>query len=231
MKEQVFRQLGSPRKGGIVVVCDHAANAVPEGIDLGVSAGTMDNHIAWDIGTGGVCDRLTRRHGLPVHMALYSRLVVDLHREEDSHGLIPESSDGVLIPGNIGADRESRLARYYRPYHAALEQWLDEVQPGLIVTVHSFTPSLESAPAQRPWEVGLLYNEDDRAARHAIHLFGELGLTVGDNEPYSGRDLNATMNRHAEAHCRPYCAIEIRNDLIADEGGQARWAAMIADVA
>ena len=55
--------------------------------------------------------------------------------------------------------------------------------------------------------------------------------TVGDNEPYSGKQLNATMNRHAEANGRPYCAIEIRNDLIATETGQARWAAIIADVA
>ena len=70
-----------------------------------------------------------------------------------------------------------------------------------------------------------------RAARQAIRLFAEQGFTVGDNEPYSGRELNATMNRHAEAHGRAYCAIEIRNDLIADEGGQARWAALIADIA
>ena len=73
--------------------------------------------------------------------------------------------------------------------------------------------------------------EDDRAACHAIRLFEELGLRVGDNQPYSGRDLNATMNRHAEAMGRPYCAIEIRNDLIAQEAGQARFAALIADVA
>jgi len=226
-----FRQLGSPRRGGIVVVCDHAGNAVPEGIDLGVSASAMAKHIAWDIGTSGVGERLARRHGLAVHMAIYSRLVIDLHREEDSTALIPVESDGILIPGNIGADREGRLARYYRPYHEALAAWLDEAQPGLVISVHSFTPSLETAPADRPWEVGLLYNTDDRAALHAMRLFGELGLNVGDNEPYPGNKLNATMDRHAEAHGRPYCTLEIRNDLIADEAGQARWAAMIADVA
>jgi predicted N-formylglutamate amidohydrolase len=77
----------------------------------------------------------------------------------------------------------------------------------------------------------LLYNEDDRAARHAIRLFEAQGCMVGDNVPYSGKDLNATMNRHAEAHGRPYLAIEIRNDLIADEAGQSRWSAMVADVA
>ena len=64
-----------------------------------------------------------------------------------------------------------------------------------------------------------------------MRLFAELGCTVGENVPYSGAQLNATMNRHAEAHGRPYCAIEIRNDLIDTEAGQARWAAIIADVA
>ena len=231
MSDAPFRFLGEPRKGGIVAVCDHASNAVPDDIALGVPPGTMEKHVAWDIGAAGVVERLARRHGIAAMLAEISRLVIDLHREEDSPGLIPTTSDGILIPGNIGADCEARLDRFHRPYHAAMAEWLDEAQPGLILSIHSFTPELESAPAERPWEVGILYNEDDRAAQHAIRLFGELGHVVGDNEPYSGKMLNATMNRHAEALGRPYCAIEIRNDLIASEAGQARWAAIIADVA
>ncbi len=231
MSELPYRQIGTPKLHSIVSVCDHASNFVPEGIELGVSAAVMQKHVAWDIGTSGVVERMARRHGIATHMAEVSRLVIDLHREEESPGLIPQSSDGILIPGNIGADREGRLDTYYRPYHNALEKWLDAVDPRLILSIHSFTPCLESDPCERPWEISLLYNEDDRAAQHAIRLFGELGVTVGENEPYSGKQLNATMNRHAEAFGRPYCAIEIRNDLISNESGQARYAAMIADVA
>jgi predicted N-formylglutamate amidohydrolase len=226
-----YRQIGVPNRRGIVSVCDHASNAVPEGVELGVPAEAMEKHIAWDIGTAGVVERMARRHNIPAHLAEVSRLVIDLHREEESKGLIPTTSDGILIPGNIGADREGRLEKLYRPYHDALAAWLDERDPKLILSIHSFTPCLESDPCDRPWEIGLLYNEDDRAARHAMRLFGEMGVTVGDNEPYSGKQLNATMNRHAEALGRPYCAIEIRNDLIANEAGQARFAAMVADVA
>lgn len=232
MSETVYRLIGDARPGGIVAVCDHASNRVPEGIELGVSAATLETHIAWDIGAGGVCERLARRHHIPAFLCDISRLVIDMHREEDHENLIQTSSDGVLIPGNIGANREARLDDYYRPYHAALEKWLDIMEPGLILAIHSFTPKLESDPAvERPWEIGLFYNEDDRAAQHAMRLFRELGVTVGDNQPYSGRVLNATMNRHAEAKGRPYCSIEIRNDLIATETGQARWSAIIADVA
>ncbi|TIX49950.1 N-formylglutamate amidohydrolase [Alteraurantiacibacter aquimixticola] len=232
MTETSYRQIPAFDTHGIVSVCDHASNHVPDGIELGVGSEVLEKHIARDIGAAGVVERMARRHGIPAHLGEVSRLVIDLHREEEVDGLIPTTSDGILIPGNIGADREGRIEKYYRPYHDALAAWLDEQDPQLILSIHSFTPELESKPGEeRPWEIGLLYNEDDRAAQHAIRLFGELGVTVGDNEPYSGKLLNATMNRHAEAHGRPYCAIEIRNDLIANEAGQARYAAMIADVA
>jgi predicted N-formylglutamate amidohydrolase len=204
---------------------------VPEDIDLGIAPELLEEHIAWDIGAAGVTERLAAEHGIPAHLACVSRLVIDLHREEDSPGLIPERSDGHAIPGNFDADRPRRIEAFHRPYHSALAAWLEAAGPSLILAIHSFTPMLESRPEERPWHVGLLYNEDDRAARLAIRLFEEQGLIVGDNEPYSGRLLNATMNRHAEAHGRPYCTIEIRNDLIADAEGQARWAALVAEVA
>ena len=225
-----FKQIGEVKPGGIVCVSDHASNFVPDDIPLGIPSSLLSTHIAVDIGVGGIAERMARRHGIPAHIAQISRLVVDLHREEDHPEVVPTESDGHLIPGNIGADIEARLEKYYRPYHDALAEWLDAAQPELIISLHSFAPKLDSGGEDRPWEVGLFYNEDDRAARHAIRLFGEQGLTVGDNEPYSGKDLNATMNRHAEAKGRNYCAIEIRQDLIDTRADQARWASMVADV-
>jgi len=219
------------QRGGIVLVADHASNWVPHDIELGIDPALMHEHIALDIGVEGVAQRMARDSGIPAHLATVSRLVCDLHREEDNPAVVPQSSDGHPIPGNVGADVERRLERFHRPYHAALATWLAQVEPALIISLHSFTPALRSGPAPRPWEVALLYNADDRAALHAIRLFGEQELTVGDNEPYSGKQLNATMNRHAEAHGRPYLAIEVRQDQIGTEAGQARWAGLIADVA
>ncbi len=79
--------------------------------------------------------------------------------------------------------------------------------------------------------MGVLYNEDDRAARIAIPLLEAEGLCVGDQLPYSGRLLNATMNRHAEADGRPYLGIEVRQDLIGHPDGQAEWAERLARIA
>ncbi|WP_299307406.1 N-formylglutamate amidohydrolase [uncultured Croceicoccus sp.] len=227
-----YRQVGTPSRGGIVLVADHAGTAVPDDIPLGIGPDLMKRHIAVDIGVEGVAERMARRHDIPAHLATISRLVIDLHREEDHEKLIPVESDGHLIAGNIGADRDRRVALYYRPYHDALAQWLDAADPRLIVSLHSFTPKLESDPdEERPWDVGLLYNENSEPALRAIAMFRAQGMNVGDNEPYSGRILNATMNRHAEAKGRDYLAIEVRQDHIATAAGQQRWAGLIADIA
>ncbi|WP_424771566.1 N-formylglutamate amidohydrolase [Pontixanthobacter sp.] len=231
MDDLPYRQVGEARKSGIVCVADHASNYVPDDVPLGIPAALQDNHIAVDIGTAGIADRMARRYGIAAHIATVSRLVCDLHRTEDADGVVPTNSDGHLIPGNIGANIEDRLARFHRPYHAAMADWLDAADPELIVALHSFTPVLESKVEDRPWDAALLYNQDDRAARHAIRLFAEEGLNVGDNQPYSGKLLNATMDRHAEAHGRAYLTIEIRQDLIATRAEQARWAALVTDVA
>tara|TARA_B100000678_G_scaffold231813_1_gene200571 strand:- start:18 stop:746 length:729 start_codon:yes stop_codon:yes gene_type:complete len=227
-----YRQVGAEaaRPGGLLCVVDHASNHVPEGIELGIDPRLLEEHIAIDIGVEGIADRLARRHDIPAHIACVSRLVCDFHRTEDDAAVVPSESDGHLIPGNIGADVEARLNLFHRPYHYELGKLIERVKPRMIIALHSFTPSLATSDEQRPWEVGLLYNQDDRAARHAIRLFGEQGLTVGDNEPYSGKQLNATMDRHAEANGIPYCTVEIRQDQIATEAGQARWAVMLADV-
>ncbi len=231
-----YKQLGeydvaNPQAARIVCVADHASNFVPDDIPLGIAPERLNEHIAIDIGVEGVVQRLARSHGIPAHVATLSRLVIDLHREEEHPQVVPTKSDGHLIPGNIGADLEMRLDRFHRPYHNALAQWLERMSPELILSVHSFTPKLESQSDERPWDVSLLYNEDDRAARHAIRFLSDLGYHVGENEPYAGAELNATMNRHAEAHGRPYCFFEIRQDLITTRANQARWAATLADVA
>jgi len=225
--EEAFCIAGDPRPDGILVVSDHASNRVPDDIDLGIEPALLNEHVAVDIGVAGVARRLVEEPGFAAFLAGVSRLVCDCNRDEAAPAVIPHSSDGHAIPGNLFdvEGREARLERFFRPYHAALAALLERAPPRLIVSLHSFTPSLASKPdEQRPWHCGVLYNEDERGARLAIPLLETEGLIVGDQQPYSGKLLNATMNRHAEAHGRPYFGIEIRQDLIGDEAGQAQWA-------
>jgi predicted N-formylglutamate amidohydrolase len=222
-----YRIVGTPRFGGILIIADHASNRVPEGIDLGIDPALLEQHIAWDIGVAGIAERMAERQGTAAFLGNVSRLVCDFNREEHAPAIVPIASDGHAIPGNSLSHEghEERLERFYRPYHAALAALLGDSPPVLILSLHSFTPQLASHPdEQRPWQVGVLYNQDDRAARLAIPLLEAEGLTVGDQQPYSGKLLNATMNHHAEAEGRPYLGVEIRQDGIADAAGQAVWA-------
>jgi predicted N-formylglutamate amidohydrolase len=227
MSAEAFRLVGTPRFGGILVVADHASNRVPADIDLGIDPGLLTQHIAVDIGVAAVAELLAQRPGFAAFLCNVSRLVCDCNRDEGAPAIIPIASDGHAIPGNdlTPAEHEDRLNRFFRPYHAGLADQLDAMPVSLILSLHSFTPELASNPAEkRPWQVGVLYNEDDRAARVAIPLLEAEGLVVGDQQPYSGKLLNATMNRHAEAEGRPYLGIEIRQDEIGDAAGQAIWA-------
>ncbi len=231
---EAWKLLGEPRFGGVLIVSDHASNHVPDDIDLGVAPALLDEHIAIDLGVAAVGTLMARRPGFAAFQAGISRLVCDLNRDEHAPAAVPIASDGHAIPGNDldHAGREARLARFHRPYHAALAELLDRVPPALILSLHSFTPRLASHPEmQRPWQVGVLYNADDRGARLALPLLEAEGLIVGDQEPYSGQLLNYTMNRHAEAEGRPYLGIEIRQDEIADAAGQAAWAERLARIA
>ena len=228
-----WQLLGAPRFGGILVVSDHASNRVPEDIDLGIAPELLDQHVAVDIGVQAVGEIMARQAGIAAFQCHVSRLVCDVNREPEAPGAVPIASDGHAIAGNAldHAGHAARIARFHAPYHAALAAALDEAPPALILSLHSFTPRLATSDEARPWQVGVLYNADDRAARIAIPLLAAEGLVVGDQQPYSGRLLNYTMNRHAEAEGRPYLGVEVRQDQIDTPAGHARWAAMLARVA
>lgn len=218
---------------GLLIVADHASANVPEGIDLGVAAEVMAEHVAIDIGVAPLARALCDALGCPAVLGGVSRLVIDLNREEDAPALIPEASDGHAVPGNIALDaagRAARVDRYWRPYHANLAARIAVDRPVLLVSLHSFTPMLATIREPRPWQVGVLYNRDDRAARIALPLLAAAGVVTGDNLPYSGQVLNATMNRHGEANGIAYLGLEVRQDLIGDAGGVAKWATVLAPV-
>jgi predicted N-formylglutamate amidohydrolase len=212
--------------GPALLIGDHASNRVPEGIDLGVPETVMGEHVAIDIGVAPLGRALCARIGMAGILGNVSRLVIDLNREADAAGLVPEASDGHPIPGNAGLDDEGRgkrLALLWLPYHAHIEEMIADMRPKLLVSLHSFTPELRSGGPARPWQVGVLYNQDERAARIAIPLLEAAGIVTGDNEPYSGQILNATMNRHGEGNGIPYLGLEVRQDLIGDEAGVGIW--------
>jgi predicted N-formylglutamate amidohydrolase len=223
-----------PGAASLLIIADHASNCVPPGIDLGIDPALLGTHIAVDIGTEALSEALAARLDASAIIACVTRLALDCNREPDVPGVIPVASDGHVIPGNLAlspVERALRIDAIHVPYHAAIEAEIRRRRPDLIISVHSFTPQLATRPEEaRPWPIGILYNRDDRAACLALDWLADKAINAGDNEPYSGRDLNYTMNRHAEANGIAYLGIELRQDEIGDAAGQARWSPLVAEL-
>lgn len=223
-------------QSALVLSCDHASRRVPRVLgDLGLNAEHFDRHIAYDIGAEGVTRILSETLDAKAVLAGYSRLVVDLNRPPAHPTCIPDVSDETLIPGNqdLSAGHiAARLETFFEPYHRLLQRtitdvWLNERPPALF-SVHSFSPRFGGSP--RPWDVGVLWNHDPRLAKPLIRALHDLGLDVGDNLPYSGKDVAYTIDAHAGACGLANCVIEINQEQVADEAGVERWGGILTDV-
>jgi len=84
--------------------------------------------------------------------------------------------------------------------------------------------------ARRKMHAAILYNRDRRFAGIVLEMLRrEADLIIADNEPYFVSDeTDYTVPHHAEARSLPYVEIEIRQDLVNGDAGQAEWAARIA---
>ncbi len=227
---------GENRPSQIVIICDHAANTVPDfvnGGDLGISKTDMARHIAYDVGALGVSQRLAKHLDAPLIHSNFSRLVIDPNRGEDDPTLVMQLYDGTIIPANRNITEEAtelRMERCYRPYHSALETLLSQRENPIILSIHTFTKQLNGY-GSRPWQVGVLYAEDERMAKPLIKLLeAQPDLCVGDNQPYSGNLKGDTMEYHALQRGRIHALIEIRNDLIEVEAAQYEWADRLAPI-
>jgi predicted N-formylglutamate amidohydrolase len=229
----IFNASGS---SPLLIVADHAGNRIPRALGtLGVSDAERARHIGWDIGIASVCRRMAAELDACLIQQIYSRLVIDCNRPPGSVTSMPEISELTPIPGNIGlsdAAKAARIEEIFKPYHEAIGQELDRRKHGglpvALIAMHSFTPRYKGM--ERPWHAGVLYNRDARFA-HKLRelLLREAGMVVGDNEPYSVDDeTDHTIPVHGERRRLHHIAIEIRQDLIAEESGQAAWAGRMA---
>ncbi|MBI2235784.1 MAG: N-formylglutamate amidohydrolase [Magnetospirillum sp.] len=232
-----FVSLSGGEDSRVLVICDHASNRIPGGLgDLGLGPEQRDAHIVWDIGAAEVSRRLAARLGCPAVLAGVSRLVIDCNRQPGDPGSIPSVSCGVVVPGNAAVgdtEAERRAEDWFWPYHHEIgrrlaHMWRHGMAPA-VVAVHSFTPRLNGQP--RPWHVGVLWNRDPRMAVPVLRtLSGRPDLMVGDNQPYSGREINYTLDTHAGAAGLPHISLEIRQDLIDSPAGAEIWATLLAEV-
>jgi predicted N-formylglutamate amidohydrolase len=219
-----------------LLTCDHYGRLIPRKLgDLGLPAGELTRHIAWDIGIAGVAETLSNHLDAQLIGQRYSRLVIDCNRPLTAAGSIPRLSEATMIPGNEALTREAAAVRrreIFDPYHQRIKKVIDqrqrEAKPTILVALHSFTPVY--AGVKRPWHIGTLYHRDASLPPLLLKaLRAEPDLVVGDNEPYAVSDeTDYTIPVHGEARGLINTGIEIRQDLIGDEAGQAQWAERLA---
>ncbi len=226
-----YEELHGDLAGGLIIIVDHASNHIPpEYGNLGLPDTELRRHIAYDIGVDPLARELAERLRAPAILTRFSRLLIDPNRGEDDPTLLMRLSDGAVIPGNRHADaeeRERRLKRFYRPYHALIETRLESMLrngvPPALFSVHSYTPDWKGT--RRPWHAGILWDRDPRLARPLLDgLSAEHGLRIGDNEPYLGSLMNDTMYRHGTSRGLAHALLEVRNDLIDTPAGVQEWA-------
>jgi predicted N-formylglutamate amidohydrolase len=222
----------------LVLFSDHAGRAIPQRLGtLGLQQAELDQHIGWDIGIGKLAKALATALDAPAVLAGFSRLVIDCNRRLDDPTSIAQESDRIPVPGNRGlstADRKARQEAIFQPYHAAVSEVIARKRKAgpdpAILSLHSFTPRMNGFA--RPWHIGILWNRDPRLPVPLMgRLLQEPGVVVGDNEPYSGKDEHGYSTiAHAETQGLPHGLIEMRQDLIGDDAGIARWAEVLTRV-
>ena len=221
----------------LVLIGDHAGRAIPARLgDLGLCAADLDRHIAWDIGVAGLGAALSRKLDAVFIQQRFSRLVIDCNRAPGVGGSIAAVSDGSVVPGNqtLGPqDRRARVEEVFQPYQDRIAQVLDDRQarrqPTILVSLHSFTPSLGGAP--RPWRFGVLHRGDSAFSRAVLAVLrADWAEEAGDNQPYAMDGIDYTIPFHADARGLDYLELEVRQDLIATAEGQAEMAGVVASV-
>lgn len=230
-------QVGAPSLP-LILVCDHAGQFVPADLPayMGLNPQQFDDHIAWDIGAAALTRMMSARLQVPAVLSTYSRLFIDCNRAlEDETSIIPVS-DGIVIPANQGLtllQRQDRQTRAFFPYHDRIDQLIGRFRrtstPLFLLSIHSFTPQMDGF--RRPWPLGILWNRDARAKDLAFKWLTQNypDWPIGDNQPYSAQSgPGYTLDRHAEVYGFPHLLIEVRQDLIADEGGVMRMTEVLA---
>lgn len=233
-----FEVVRAAGRSPFVIVCDHAGRAFPRSLgSLGVSSAELATHIAWDIGAAAVAGKLAELLDAFLCVQTYSRLVIDCNRPLHARDSIVTLTGGVSVPGNQGLSREDaaeRVRAIFEPYHARIRDELDRRkragEPTILITVHSFTPALLGTV--RPWHAGVLYHRDARFAHAVLPLLRiDSALVVGENEPYAAsEESDYALMEHAERRGHPYVELELRQDLIGEDAGQAEWAQRLARV-
>ena len=217
--------------GRVVFTCEHASNALPAPWRWPeADRWLVDTHWASDIGAAAFTRRVARLMDAPAVLSKFSRLLIDPNRPLDSDTLFRQNADGLQVRLNealLDGDRQERIDRFYRPYHAAVSAMVGRSRGDTVFGIHTFTNDYEGD--KRSLELGVLFDDDEEPAQQLIHHLEQAGFHVLANEPWSGKGgLAYSPVRHAKEYGRCALEIEARQDLIVQDAFARRLAEALA---
>jgi predicted N-formylglutamate amidohydrolase len=229
--EEAFETIMGEPDSPIFLTCEHASTRLPTLWQWPVQdTRLLGTHWAFDLGAREVVFELAEALQSSAVLSRFTRLLVDPNREEDHRDLFRGFADGAAILLNqavTAEDRAARLARYYRPYHTAVDAALAGNRAPILLSIHSFTPLYEGVA--REVQLGVLFNREERAADRLADALARQFEGVARNEPWSGRDgLIFSAESHAERHGRIALELEVRQDLATDPRYRTRLVSFLA---
>lgn len=225
----------------LVLTCEHASNAVPAELHgLGLPDRVLASHRSWDPGALPIAEALADGFGAALVAGRWSRLVADCNRSAGHPRVIANRIDGRPVPGNVGlsrAEREQRLATFWRPYRDDVLVYVTAAArrgPVLHLSLHSFVERLRGV--ERRNHVGLLFDPArprERAVCTELRAgLAAAGLQVRFNFPYFGHTDSVVTWLRGEFPASRYLGIEVECNqrLSRTAAGQRRLAVALVRV-
>jgi len=225
--------VGGDGQSSVFLTCEHASSRVPAPRQWPDADGWLrPTHWAYDLGAAEITRGLADTLSAVAVLARFTRLLVDPNRVLSSETLFRERADGVPVRLTCTADADERRARVdelYQPFHDAIDAELAGRSPGLLLSIHSFTPRYEGGDL-RPMEMGVLFDRNADQAEALYAAFASTGLKTALNAPYSGMNgMMYSAQSHADRHGWKALELEIRQDLSGDPTQTERLVGLIAE--
>jgi hypothetical protein len=203
--------------------------------DLGVDEASRLTHIGWDQGALGVALRLSALLDATLVAQLYSRLVIDSNRVLGCESSIPLRSERTEIPGNLELETSAARARARDPRALPREiaRLLDQRARGRQRHRAARGPQLHAGLRRRAAAVARRALDRRLPAARRRHAVGAArGARAGRRRQRALLGRRRRLRRSGARRRRglPRALLEISNDRIETEAGQAEWAARLARV-
>jgi len=232
MEEAFEVVVGGFGEARVMLTCEHATERMPGGWSWHPGDSWLrGTHWTHDLGAANLTRELVGRWGATAVLSRFTRLLTDPNRPEGHPDMFRQAAEARPIQMNQGLsdeERERRLARLYRAYHAEVDTRIRNSSAEVLFAVHSFTPVYEGD--HRELEIGILYDIEEELAEHVVKRIERAGMKVALNEPYSGKEgLMYSADRHASDHDKQAIEIEVRQDLLTSADFRERLADALTD--